>query len=89
MKCENCEYYNGDCTVKNKRRWVIESYCDEYKTLQQCFIYDYGNNRERQFRIKQLNPNMKIHLYTRYLDEHHSIICTKWEGPEELKGEIL
>ena len=87
MVCECCEYYDGYCTVKDKRKYVQESYCDEYKTLQQGFMYEYGNEQERQYYIKHLNPNMTKHIYTRYLDNEMNTICQKWEASEELKGE--
>lgn len=51
--------------------YVIETYTDEYKTLQQSIIYKYGNDMKRDYLRSTINPNLTELRRVHYLDENH------------------
>ena len=39
------------------RYYVIETWCDEEKSLMQSFMYPKGNDKSREFNMSRLNPH--------------------------------
>lgn len=58
--------------------YVIETYIDEYNTLQQSITYKYGDDRERDYLRSTINPNLTELIRVHYLDENHKEINMYW-----------
>lgn len=50
--------------------YVIETYTDKYKTLEQSIIYKYGNDMERGYLRSTINPNLTELRKVHYIDEN-------------------
>ena len=53
---------------------VKELYTDEEKTLAQCIVYAYGDERERDWCRKQINPHLTKLVYVTYFNKEWKVV---------------
>ena len=79
---KTCRYYERLKKLRKdtKIKYVRECYMDEERTLQQWFVYTYGDDREREYLKRQLNPHVTELVRTVYLNKDFEFIKEESNG---------